>query len=118
VPIRLALIELPQLLADIIADTFAADDWVHVDRLQHDAALDLAAGGRHSHDVVITGVEDPWSNRLRERMTSATDPLLLGVRVDGRDAWVYQMQPCPHRLGPVNPEQIRALVLTTQDRTP
>ncbi|MFG1793082.1 hypothetical protein [Nocardia sp. NPDC049149] len=114
-PIRLALIELPRLLADLIADTFAGDEDVCIDQLSDDSELELTVEGAPSHDVVIVGVTDPWRGRLLDRMARATRPTLLGVRTDGREAWMYQMRPCPHRLGSLGPDQIRAVVLGHQD---
>jgi hypothetical protein len=41
-----------------------------------------------------------------------TDSLTLGLRNDGRDSWIYRMQPFPHRLGPASPARLRAAVLS------
>ncbi|KAA8884188.1 hypothetical protein F3087_35135 [Nocardia colli] len=114
-PIRLALIELPKLLADIIADTFADDDSVRVDQLSDDSALELPVDGPPSHDVVIVGVTDPRRSRLLDRLSRPTEPTVLGVRTDGREAWTYRMRPCPCRLEQFGPDQIRAVVLGHQD---
>ena len=112
-PIRLALVELPRLLAEIIAAEFAGDESITVERLSDDSQIELPDEGPASHDVVIVGVTDPRHGRLLERMTRATRPTLLGVRTDGRAAWLYQM--CPRPLGPIGPEQIRAVVLGHQE---
>jgi hypothetical protein len=111
VPIRLAIVGLPKLLADVIAAAFTDDDNVHVDQLRDDDALHLTDGDQ-PHDVILVGVTDPWSSPLLNQFNAMTNPTLLGVRTDGRDSWIYRMQPCPHRLGPASPAQIRAAVLS------
>jgi hypothetical protein len=111
VPVRLAIVGLPKLLADIIAAAFTDDDNVRVDQLPDEEAVDLTDGDQ-PHDVIVVGVSDPWSSPLLNQFNAATNPTLLGVRTDGRDSWIYRMQPFPHRLGPASPAQIRAAVLS------
>jgi hypothetical protein len=112
---RLAIVGLPRLLADVIAEMFNGDDAVCVDVLTNDAAADLAAVGLPPHDVIILGLSDPWRSRQLSVMTRVIRPRLLGVRTDGRESWIYRMQPCPQRLGPASPAQIRAAVLYGMD---
>ena len=109
-PIRLAIVGLPKLLADVIAAAFADDDAVHVDHLPDEEAIDLIAGDR-PHDVIVVGVTDPWRSPLLNQFNAVTKPTLLGVRTDGRESWIYRMQPCPQKLGSASPAQIRAAVL-------
>jgi hypothetical protein len=111
VPIRLAIVGLPKLLADVIAAAFTDDDNVHVEQLPDENAVDLADRDR-PHDVIVVGVTDPWSSPLLNQFSAVPNPILLGVRTDGRDSWIYRMQPFPHRLGPASPAQIRAAVLS------
>jgi hypothetical protein len=112
VPIRLAIVGLPRLLADVIAEMFNGDDAVCVDVLANDAAADLTAVGSPPHDVIILGLSDPWGSPQLSRMSRVTRPRLLGVRPDGRESWIYRMQPCPQRLGQASPAQIRTAVLS------
>jgi hypothetical protein len=112
VPIRVAIVGLPKLLADVIAAAFTDDDAVHLDQVPDDKAVDLT--GRR-HDVIVVGVTDPWRSPLLDQFNAVTKPTLLGVRTDGRQSWIYRMQPCPHRLGPASPAQIRAAVLAGPD---
>lgn len=111
-PIRLAIVGLPRLLADVIAEIFNGDDAVCVDVLANDAAADLTAVGSPVHDVVILGLSDPWRSPQLSLMSRLTRPKLFGVRTDGRESWIYRMQPRPHRLGPANLAQIRTAVLS------
>jgi hypothetical protein len=62
VPIRLAIVELPRLLADLIADVFSGDDAVRVEMLPDDQTAAVTATGLLLHDVFIVGVADPWRN--------------------------------------------------------
>ena len=111
-PIRLAIVGLPRLLADVIAEMFNGDDAVCVDVLENDAAVDLTAVGSPPHDVIILGLSDPWRSPQLSMVSRVTKPRLLGVRTDGRESWIYTMQPRPQRLGPASAAQIRAAVLS------
>ena len=110
-PIRLAIVGLPKLLSDVIAAVFIDDDAVHVDQLPDEEAHNLTDADQ-PYDVILVGVTDPLSSPLLNQFNAVTNPTLLGVRTDGRDSWIYQMEPCPHRLGPASPAQIRAAVLS------
>lgn len=114
-PIRLGIVGLPRLLSDLIAEAFKDDDVVHVDQLPDDVAFELTERGTTAYEVIIVGVTDPWRHPVLNQISCATTPKLLGVRTDGRESWVYRMQPCPQRLGPASPAQIRAAVLAGQD---
>jgi hypothetical protein len=107
--VRVALIELPQLLADVIGSVFTTDDGVVVEQLA-DELGDLRHRGSHRHDVVIVGVGDPWDDELRSDI-ARLDAVVFGVRPDGRLTWMYEMQPCPRALGALDAAQLRRIVL-------
>ena len=109
-PIRVAIVGLPKLLADVISTAFTDDDNIHVDQLPDEEAVDLTDEDQPP-DVIVVGVNDPWRSPLLHPFIAVTKPTLLGVRTDGRESWIYRMQPCPHRLGPTSPAEIRAAVL-------
>lgn len=111
--IRVAIVGLPRLLSDLIADAFSSDDAVRVDVVCGDDATESAKAGL-SHEVVIVGVTDPWHSPLVDGIGGVACPKLFGVRIDGRESWIYRMQPCPQRLGPVTAAQIRTAVLGGQ----
>jgi hypothetical protein len=110
VPIRVAIVGLPKLLADVISAAFTDDDNVHVDQLLDEEAVDLTDEDQPP-DVIVVGVTDAWRSPLLNQFTAVTKPTLLGVRTDGRESWIYRMRPCPHRLGPISPAEVRAAVL-------
>jgi hypothetical protein len=108
--VRLALIQLPQLLADVIGSVFTADDDVVVVQLSDELGDLRDSDGQRRHDVVIAGVDDPWDDGLRAQI-ARIDAVVLGVRPDGRLTWIYEMQPCPRVLGALDPAQLRRAVL-------
>ena len=114
-PIRLAIVGLPRLLADLIADVFSGDDAFHVDLLPNDHTAAVTATALSRHDVVIVGVADPWRSPLLNVISRVTRPKVLGVRTDGRESWIYRMQPFPQELGPASIAEIRAAVLADVD---
>ena len=118
VPIRLGIVGLPRLLADVIADAFRDDDAVSIEHLPASVPLELTDDGVCTHEVLIIGVTDPWQHPVLAQISRSTRPKLFGVRTDGRESWVYRMQPCPQRLGPVNTAQIRAAVLASAEPNP
>jgi hypothetical protein len=97
------------LLADVVTEAFTAQDGVHVDRIP-DAGHQLSVATAR-HDVVIAAVDDPWRDEARTLMEARRELLVLGIRPDGRDAWIYEMHPCPREIGALNPEQLRRTVL-------
>jgi hypothetical protein len=114
--VRLALIQLPQLLADVIGSAFTTDDGVIVEQLA-DGLEDLrGSDSQRRHDVVIAGVDDPWDDQLRAQI-ARIDAVVLGVRPDGRLTWMYEMQPCPRALGALDPAQLRHVVLDSSRST-
>jgi hypothetical protein len=108
--VRLALIQLPQLLAEVIASVFNTDDDVIVEHLADELGVLEDSDSQHRHDVVIAGVDDPWDDELRVQIAQI-DAVVLGVRPDGRLTWVYEMQPCPRALGALDTVQLRRAVL-------
>ena len=113
-PIKLAIVGLPQLASDLIAEAFGNDDRVEITSLPSGTTVDVEnISGRH--EVVIVGVGDPWDSALLDRVSRLSQPTLFGVRTDGRESWLYRMRLCPEPLGPMSPRQIRTAVLAGQD---
>ena len=108
--VRLALIQLPQLLAEVIASVFTSDDEVVVEQLGDELEQLRDSERWHSHDVVIAGMDDPWDDELRAQI-ARIDAVVLGVRPDGRLTWIYEMRPCPKVLGALDAAQLRRAVL-------
>ena len=108
--VRLALIQLPQLLADVIGSVFTTDDGVVVEQLADELSNLRDSDSRGRPDVVIAGVDDPWDDELRAQI-ARIDAVVLGLRPDGRLTWIYEMQPCPRVLGALDPTQLRRVVL-------
>lgn len=116
-PILVGIIGLPKLLADVIAAAFSGDD-VRVGHFSDRCASEERVAELLNHDVVIAGVDDPLQCTLLDKIAAAMGPRVLGMRTDGREAWIYEMQPRARRLGPASPEQIRAAVLDGYETSP
>ncbi|WP_435592827.1 hypothetical protein [Nocardia sp. bgisy118] len=108
--VRLALVGLPQLLADLIGAAFTAADDVVVELFDEEAAVSCGEFGTRRHDVLIASVDDPWDDGLRA-VIARNCPVVLGVQPDGRVASIYEMRPCPQALGALDPQQLRRVVL-------
>jgi hypothetical protein len=110
--IRIGIVGLPPLLADVIADAFTDDGAVEIDRLPAEIDLTMEAA---AYDVIIMGVTDPSHPSVVGRITRATRPKFLAVGVDGHESWIYRIQPRVQELGAAGPAQIRAAVLSIPD---
>ncbi|MEV0293894.1 hypothetical protein [Nocardia sp. NPDC050710] len=108
--VRLALVGIPRLLADLIGSAFTEADDVVVERFDEEAAAGRGEFGACRHDVLIAGVDDPWDDGLRAEF-GRIDAVVLGMRPDGRVTWIYEMRPCPRALGALDPRQLRRVVL-------
>lgn len=116
-PILVGIVGLPKLLADVIAEAFSGHD-VRVDNLPDGSASTAVIADLLNRDVIIAGVDDPGQSALVDKIAAAMGPRVLGMRTDGREAWIYQMRPRARRLGPASPEQIRAAVLDGYETSP
>jgi hypothetical protein len=110
-PIRMALVRLPQLLRDVVASAFSADD-VSFEWFANEADVTLGATSKELHaDVVIAQVDDPWQAEVGQFLTRSPALVVLGIRDDGRSAWIYEMVPRPRPLGELGLVELRATVL-------
>jgi hypothetical protein len=109
VPIRVALVRLPRLLADLVAAAFVPEDDAHFDRIDDEADVELLGATRH--DVVIAELDDPWHADVAALIKTRPDLVILGIQRDGRTAWIYELVPRPRRLDEVGPAQLRSTVL-------
>lgn len=112
--IRIVLAELPRMLRDIVSDTITRQsDMLVVDELPRRRDRP-ASGRRRGVDVVITGLED---GRLDERYTQLmqADPRLkvLGITVDGRRAFLFELRPRRILLGDVSPDGLLDAIRST-----
>src|SRR4029077_4172159 len=85
--VRLALIQLPQLLADVIGSVFTPDDGVVVEQLADELGNLRDSDRRRRRDGVLAGGHDPWDDELRAQI-ARIDAVVLGLRPDGRLTWI------------------------------
>lgn len=107
-PIRLMLVRLPRLLADLVIATFAMEPGIRVETVAADRDLTEAVAGVRE-GVVIAAVED-LSRFTAEcmRCIGRREPVLVGITPDGREAWLMELR--PRSLGQVSPAGLRAAV--------
>jgi hypothetical protein len=111
VPLRIGLLRVPRLLADVVRSAFATGeaDFEELDGAGEAAAPDRAGGA--GHDAVIAGVEDAWERDVIELKREHPGVVVLGVRSDGRRTWLYELVPHPRPLGELGPVELRATLL-------
>lgn len=103
--IRLAVSQLPQMLADVVREAFAAEPDVTVEEL---GAGDLSAAIRLARpDVVVVGtVSDPTC----ELLLLHPGLVVLNLTADARTAWVCELRPHARRLGELSLDGLRTAV--------
>lgn len=109
--IRIGLLRMPQLLADVVASAFDAGE-AEIEELD-DASHARGRVGHPSagHDVVIACIEDKWDRDVVELKRAHPGLVVVGVRQDGRHTWLYQMLPHPFPLGELGPVELRTRLL-------
>jgi DNA-binding NarL/FixJ family response regulator len=95
--IRILLAEMPPLLRDVFRQVITDQpDMEVVGELTGAVGLLMAAGQNHA-DVVILGLRDPELPGIGTHLLSEYPHLkILGVTVDGRQAFLHEL--LPHRL--------------------
>jgi hypothetical protein len=115
VSLRLAIVGLPRLLADLITVAFDDDDDLSVEQFAEYVPVTSADARWTEYDVIVVGITDPERNPAVEDISGITRPRILGVRTDGRDSWIYRMRPHPQRFGVTSPAHIRTAVLAERN---
>jgi hypothetical protein len=112
VAIRLGIVALPSLVADLVAAAFVPGDDVQVELITAVSPVRLLDhDGLPHHDVIIAGVDDPWRASAATLLNRRPDLVLIGFGQIGRDAWIYKLQPTPRPLGQLGPALLRQTVL-------
>jgi hypothetical protein len=107
VSLRIGLVRMPQLLADVVASAFDPGE-AELDELNDASEVverDRQAGV--GHDAVIACIEDKWEPDVVELKRAHPSLVVVGVRQDGRRTWLYQMLPRPFPLGELGPMELR-----------
>jgi hypothetical protein len=120
VVIRLVLVRLPRLLADVVREAFAGVAELTVETVE--------GGGRELEEevaaarptVLITGVDSPGEAEETEGLVAAHHEIVvLGLTPDARRSWLYELRPVARPLGELSPELLRRTVLdAVRSKTP
>lgn len=112
VVIRLVLVRLPRLLADLVSNAFAGMDGLAVQAVDG-SGTDLAGVVADTRPtVLITGVAGPAeAAEAAATVAAGHDLIVLGVSPDAREAWLYELRPVARPLGQLSPELLRRTVL-------
>ena len=112
--IRLAVARLPQMLADVVGEAFAADPDVRVEQLAAPGGEDLralsAAIARWTPDVLVVGGPPPCDLLLDHPRL-----VLLSLTSDGRQGWVCELRPQARQLIEVSLAGLRTAVREAVD---
>jgi hypothetical protein len=112
-PVRIGLLHLPEMLADVVRSAFDPVD-AEFDRMSSGASPDgsRAADGL---DAVIAGVDEAWQSDVVSLAAAHPRLVVLGLRRDGRQTWLYELVPQPRSLGELDRAEMRSVVLTSID---
>jgi chemotaxis response regulator CheB len=106
---RVALVDLPALLADVVRDALADDDDIEVEVLPDEASADLILARRP--DVVMIGVDEPRSSpRAAPLLRRRQDLMVLAISPDARQAWIHEMSVSVRDVPCVSGQSLRAAV--------
>jgi hypothetical protein len=106
---RVALLDLPPLLADVVLDVFAQQEDLEV------AVLPPGSGpqsirARHP-DVALIGTGDPEHYGAAEGLLRQRPELgLLAISLDGRQAWIHELRVQSRQLEHVSADSLCAAV--------
>lgn len=113
--IRVALVDLPLLLADIVQDALTHDNDMAVDVVP--TGIDLASALYADPDLLVVSGPDPESYGRASALLRRGRPRgLVVVSPDARSAWLHSWCPCAWPLGEVSEAGLHAAVrLVTEE---
>jgi len=101
---RVALVDLPRLLREIVERAVAGQPDMEIAELR--AGGDLSDALRAARaDVVVSGADHDY-DELRDLLDRRPRLKVLTVADDGREATLYELRPARTQLGEVSPETI------------
>jgi hypothetical protein len=106
-PVRIGLLHVPEMLGDVVRSAFEAGD-AEFDGM---SGADLAQAATRL-DAVIAGVDEAWQRDVMDLAAAHPGLVVLGVRRDGRQTWLYELVPQPRALGELDRRELRSVVLT------
>ena len=116
-PIRVLLIDMPQMLREIIRRSLARDGRFEIvgEYTEH-VSIDVAVD-RSRADFVIVGTDVFESRSVRRRVLEEGPQVrVLAVRPDGGQTTLHQLRPEEVDLGELSPERLVAVMTDPADR--
>lgn len=110
VPVRIGLLQVPEMLADVVRSSFDPGD-AELVRMPGVESAD-AASATDRLDAVIAGVDEAWQRDVVDLAAAHPGLVVLGLRRDGRQTWLYELVPQPRELGELDRGELRSVVLT------
>ena len=107
--VHIAMVSLSGLLGDVVADAFAGDPGVEVRELP--PGIGVAQILAQPTDVLIVGIDDP--DRIGvcgDALVEQPGLVLLGVSLDARQGWIYELRPTPRPLSGLSSASLREAV--------
>lgn len=112
---RIALLDLPALLADVVVETFIEQSDLEVDVIPAGSAPHHVLDGHP--DVVMIGVADPQHYPSAERLLRQRPDLgLFAISLDARQAWIHELCPRARPLAELSTTSLRAAVREVERR--
>jgi hypothetical protein len=106
---RVALVNLPGLLVDVVLDALATEPGVEVAVLPAGSPTGRILKG--NPDVVMIGVQDPEHCEPSAELLRGRPGLgLFAISPDAREAWIHELCPRARRLEVVSGPSLRAAV--------
>ena len=109
-PVRIGLLYVPEMLGDVVRSAFEAGDA----EFEGMSGVESADGAKPAArlDAVIVGVDEAWQRDVVDLAAAHRGLVVLGLRRDGRQTWLYELVPQPRALGELDRGELRSVVLT------
>ena len=110
-PVRIGLLHVPEMLADVVRSAFEPGDaeFSRMTGVENTGAAQAPV----RLDAVIAGVDEAWQRDVVDLAAAHPGLVVLGLRRDGRQTWLYELVPQPRALGELARGELRSVVLTT-----
>jgi DNA-binding NarL/FixJ family response regulator len=110
-PIRVLLVDMPQLLRDLIEHAIATDPDLDVVGTEPDVeALERAAGETDPEFVIIGLDHGDLPESARAFLEARSRPRMLGLEADEGTAVLYELTPRRVPIGAVTPEELAGAI--------
>jgi hypothetical protein len=115
---RIAFVDLPQMLRDILKGVLGAYPDFHVVAEFPGRVSLTTAAARSRADVLIAGISDASDADLEEVVTTYPRIKVLGIEPGGRWMFLYELLPRRITIGEVSPERFVNLIRGSLDGAP